>query len=339
MLSSHHHRRRWGVVLLGALVPVLWLLVAPFTADAQPARKMWRLGVLDPGLSPTEDVWQQSAIVLRLRDLGYVEHQNIAFERRYAGGRIDRLPDLAVELAQLKVDVIFTGTTPAVQAAQKATGTIPIVFISVADPVGSGLVTSLARPGANVTGVSSQLEDLVGKQLQTLKEAAPRSRRVAVLWNPANVASLRSLRDTEVLAPSLGMRVLPIAMASPGDVEPGLSTMKGDRPDALIVHATAPMWELRTRIMEFAAAHQLPTITANREMARVGALMTLGPDFQDQRRQAARLIDKIFKGAKPAELPVEQPIKIELVINRKTARALGLTIPPALLLRADEIIE
>ena len=327
------------MVPVGACWLVLSLLAAPFTTDAQQARKVWRLGVLDPGVRPTEDGWQQSALVLRLRDVGYVEHQNIAFERRYAGGKVDRLASLAAELVQLKVDLIFTGTTPGVQAARKATSTIPIVFVSVADPVGSGVVASLARPGANVTGVSSQLADLAGKQLQVLKEFDPRISRVAVLWNPANVASAQGLKDTEIIAPSLGMTVLPVAMPNPEDVEPALSTMMQDRPNGVIVHATAPMWELRKRIIDFATAHRLPTITANREMARAGALMTLGPDFQGQRRQAAVLMDKIFKGAKPAELPVEQPIKIELVVNGKTARALGLAIPPALALRADEIVE
>ena len=330
--------RRW-MLGLGAFALGLSLLAAPFTADAQQASKVWRLGGLNPGLPPTEDAWQQSALVLRLRDLGYVEHQNLAFERRYAECRIDRLPDLAAELVQLKVDVIFTITTPGVQAARKATGTIPIVFIAVADPVGSGVVTSLARPGANVTGVSSQLADLAGKQLQLLKELVPRTLRVAVLWNPANVATAQVLRDAEVIAPSLGIRIIPLGMTNPADVTAVFSTLTRDRPDAVLVHPTAPMWELRMRIMEFATTNRLPTMTANREMARAGALMTYGPDFQDQPRQAVRLIDRILKGAKPADLPVEQPTKFELVINLKTARALGLTIPPSLRLRADEIIE
>ena len=330
--------RRW-MSGLGAFALGLSLLAAPFTADAQQARKVWRLGVLQAGVPPTEDAWQQSALVLRLRDLGYVEHQNLAFERRYAEGRIDRLPGLAAELVALKVDVIFTISTPAVEAARKATGTIPIVFIAVADPVGSGVVTSLARPGGNVTGVSAQLADLAGKQLQLLKELVPHTVRVAVLWNPANAGSAQVLRDAEVIAPSLGIRIIPLGMLNPADATAVFSALTRDRPDAVLVHQTAPMWELRIPIMEFATTNRLPTMTADREMTRAGALMTYGPDFEDHRRHAVRLIDRILKGAKPADLPVEQPTKFELLINRKTARALGLTIPPSLLLRADEIIE
>jgi putative ABC transport system substrate-binding protein len=327
------------MVVPGLVVMVTFtLLAATLAADAQQASKVWRLGVLDPG-SRTEDAARRFPLTQRLRDVGYVEHQNLVVEYRYAEGRIERLPDLAAELVRLKVDVIFTVTTPAVQAARKATETIPIVFIAVADPVGAGLVASLARPGANVTGVSSQLTDLTGKQLQLLKELVPRTRRIAVLWNPGNAASSQVLRETERIAPSLGMGVLPVAMPSTGDVEPGLSTIARDRPDAVIVHPTAPMWDLRTRIMEFTTAHRLPTITANREMALAGALMTYGPDFQDQRRQAVALMDRIFRGAKPADLPVEQPTKFELAINVKTAKALGLTIPQSVLVRADEIIE
>jgi putative ABC transport system substrate-binding protein len=315
------------------------LIAAPLAAEAQRAGKVWRLGVLDPGLPPTEDDWQRSGLVLRLREAGYAEHQNLAFERRYAGGKIDRLPALAAELVQLKVDVIYTGTTPAVQAARMATGIIPIVFVAVGDPVGSGLVTSLARPGGNVTGVSAQMADLGGKQLQLLKECVPGTRRVAVLWNPANVASAQGLENQETITRSLGMAVIPVAMTNPEDLSAAFSAMTRNRPDAMFVHPTAPMWERRLGIMEFALMHKLPTFSGDREMARAGALMTLGPDLQAQRRQAAVLIDKILKGAKPADLPVEQPTKFELVINLKTAKALGLTIPPSLLQRADQVIE
>lgn len=325
---------------VGAVVSVLSLLfLAALTlVEAQPSGKLWRLGVLDPG-SPAEAAARRSELMQSLRDLGYLEHQNLAVERRYAEGRIDRLPELAAELVQLKVDVIFTGTTPAVQAARRATHTIPIVFTSVADPVESGLVTSLARPGGNVTGVSSQMADLTGKRLQILKELIPSARRIAVLWNPANPASVRGLRDAQAIAPSLGVSIAPVAMPNPADLTAALLAMTQDRPDALDVHATAPMWDLRSRIMEFAATNRLPTSTANREMARVGALMIYGPDFQDQRRQAAALIDRIFKGTKPSELPVEQPRKFELVINLRTAQAIGLSIPRAILLQADEVIK
>jgi putative ABC transport system substrate-binding protein len=307
-------------------------------AQPQQPGKVWRLGVLDPG-SSTEDAARRAQVMQLLRDVGYVEHQNLLVERRYAEGRTDRLPMLARELVQLKVDLIFTGTTPAAQAARQATDTIPIVFTSVADPVGVGLVTSLGRPGANITGVSSQMAELWGKRLQLLKESLPHARRVAVLWNPANAASAQGLRDAEAIASSLGLTIAPLGMANPGDVEVAFATLNRDRPDAVEVHPTPPMWDLRRRIMEFAATNRLPTFSANREMARAGALMTYGPDFQDQRRQAVALIVKIFKGAKPADLPVEQPRKFELVINLKTAKTLGVTIPPSVLLRADEVID
>ena len=330
------HRPRW-IGYVAAFACTLSFLSMPRPTEGQLPAKVWRLGVLDPG-SPTEAAARRSELTHSLRVLGYVEQQNLVVERRYAEGRIDRLPELAAELVQLKVDVIFTGTTPAVEAARRATDTIPIVFTSVADPVGSGLVASLARPGANVTGVSSQMADLTGKRLQLLKELIPGIRRIAVLWNPANQASARVLMDSQAVASSLGVTIFPVAMPNPADLTTAFSLMTRERPDAVDVHATAPMWDLRSRIMELAATNRLPTSTANREMARVGALMTYGPDFQDQRRQAVALIAKIFKGARPSELPIEQPRKFELVINLKTAEKIGVSVPQSLLLRADEVI-
>ena len=268
--------------MLRAVLPLLVLvLLAAFAAEAQQAGKVWRLGVLDPGLPPTEDDWQRSGLVLGLRDAGYAEHQNLEFERRYAAGKIDRLPALAAELVQLKVDVIYTGTTPAVQAARMVTSIIPIVFVAVGDPVGSGLVASLSHPGGNVTGVSAQMADLGAKQLQVLKECVPSTRRVAVLWNPANVASARGLGDGEIIARSLGMTIIPVAMAKPEDLLAAFSAMTRNRPDAVFVHPTAPMWERRVEIMEFAIIHKLPTLSGDAIMARAGALITLGSDLQD----------------------------------------------------------
>src|SRR5262249_17955139 len=275
----------------------------------------------------------------RLQELGYTEGRNLVVERRLAEGRIERLPELAVDLVRLDVDVILAVTTPAVQAARAATLTIPIVFVGVADPVGTGLVESLARPGGNVTGISTRLVDLVAKQLQLLKELVPSLSRVAVLSNPENAASALSLKEAECVSRSFGIEVIGVAIRSPSDVGAALASLVRDRPGALLIHSTAPMIERRVQILEFATSHRLPAVTAFRQMADAGALATYGPDARDGARRAADYVVKIFKGAKPGNLPVEQPTKLELVINLKTAKALGLTIPQSLLLRADQVIE
>jgi ABC-type uncharacterized transport system substrate-binding protein len=313
------------------------LLAAPFAAGAQQARSVWRLGFLAPGLS--QDTSRSAVLIQTLQELGYVQNQSLLVERRFAEGRIERLPAMAAELVQLKVDVIFTVSTPGVKAAQSATTTIPIVFVGVSDPVGSGLVLSLARPGANTTGVSTQLLDVNAKELQLLREILPRARRVAVLWNPANQASTASFADSERVAPTLNITIVSVRMAKPTDVDTALAAMMGDRPDAMLVHPGAPMFEVRGHLMEFAASKRLPTISYMREMAVAGGLVTYGPDAAHDTRLAAGYVDKILKGAKPADLPVMQPAKFELVINMRTAKALGLTIPPSLLARADEVIE
>ena len=313
------------------------LLAAPLAAEGQQARRVWRLGFLAPGLS--QDTSRSSVLMQTLQEFGYVQNQSLPVERRFAEGKVDRLPAMAAELVQLKVDVIFTVSTPGVRAAQRATTTIPIVFVGVSDPVGSGVVLSLARPGANTTGVSTQLLDLNAKELQLLKEILPRARRVAILWNPANQASTASFADSERVASTLNMTILPVRMANPADVDTALAAMMRDRPDAMLVHPAAPMFEVRGHLMEFAASNRLPTVSSIREMAVAGGLLTYGPDAAHDTRLAAGYIDKILKGAKPADLPVLQPTKFELVINLKTAKALGLTIPPSLLARADEIIQ
>jgi putative ABC transport system substrate-binding protein len=214
------------------------------------------------------------------------------------------------KLVQLKVDVLFTVSTPGVRAAQSATTTIPIVFVGVSDPVGSGVVLSLARPGGNITGVSTQLLDLNAKELQLLKEILPRARRVAVLWNPANQASTASFADSERVASTLNITIVPVRMANPADVDTALAAMMGDRPDAMLVHPAAPMFEVRGHLMEFAASNRLPTISYIREMAVAGALVTYGPDAAHDTRLAAGYVDKILKGAKPADLPVMQPREV-----------------------------
>ena len=313
------------------------LLAAPLAAEGQQARRVWRLGFLAPGLS--QDTSRSSVLMQTLQELGYVQNQSLLVERRFAEGKIERLPAMAAELVQLKVDVIFTVSTPGVKAAQSATTTIPIVFVGVSDPVGSGVVLSLARPSANTTGVSTQLLDVNAKELQLLKEILPRVRRVAVLWNPRNQASAASFADSERVASTLNITIVSVRMANPADVDTALAAMMGDRPDAMLVHAAAPMFEVRGHLMAFAASNRLPTISYMREMAVAGGLVTYGPDAAHDTRLAAGYVDKLLKGAKPADLPVIQPTKFELVINLKTAKALGLTIPPSLLLRADQVIE
>ena len=316
------------------------LLAAPLAAGAQPAGKVWRLGILSPSTMPSETALRQSPLMQKLAELGYVEKQNLVVEYRAAEGKIDRLPDLAVELVQAKVDAIFTASSPGVQAARKATNVIPIVFTGVNDPVGLGLVASLARPGGNVTGVSTLLAgDLVAKQLQLLKEVSPRVSRIAIVWNPTNPGSAEAMKDTEVVAPSLGVKIVPVAVGTPSDLNPAFSTIMRERAEALAVHSTAPMWEQRTQIVDFAVKNRLPALSFVREFAQAGALVTYGPDLADHLRLAAVYLDKIFKGARPADLPVLQPTKFELIINMKTAKALGLTIPPSVLARADEVIQ
>ena len=313
------------------------LLATLDAAQAQQARSVRRLGFLAPGLP--QDTSRSLVLMQTLQELGYVQNQSLLVESRFAEGKIERLPTLAAELIQLKVDVVFAVSTPGVRAAQSATTTIPIVFVGVSDPVGSGLVLSLARPGANTTGVSTQLLDLNAKELQLLKEIVPRARRVAVLWNPTNPASAASFADSERVASTLNITIISVRMANPADVDPGLAAMMGDRPDAMLVHPAAPFFEVRGHVMEFAASNRLPTVSYIREMAVAGGLVTYGPDAAHDTRLAAGYVDKIFKGAKPADLPVLQPAKFELVINLKTAKALGLTIPPSLLQRADLVIQ
>jgi putative tryptophan/tyrosine transport system substrate-binding protein len=326
--------RRAFVTGLGAL------LAAPHTAMAQQARKVWRLGVLNPSTAPSETTRLKSPLIQKLTELGYVENHNLVVESRYAEGKIDRLPELAVELVHAKVDAIFTASSPGVQAARKATNTIPIVFTGVNDPVGLGLVASLARPGGNVTGVSTLLTgDLIAKQLQFFKEILPRVSRIAAIWNPANQGSAEAMKESQVVAPSLGVKILPVAMRTPGDLDSVFATIVRERAEALAVHATAPMWEQRMQILDFALKNRLPALSFVREFAQAGALMTYGPDLTGHLRLAALYLDKIFKGARPADLPVEQPSTFELLLNLKTAKALGLTIPPSVLLRADQVIE
>jgi putative ABC transport system substrate-binding protein len=320
------------------LALVVALAIAPLAADAQPAAKVYRIGLLG-GTPPTAEPRLWEGFFQGLRELGYVEGQNILIEGRWYGEQTERLPALAAELVRLKVDVIVAGAPPAPEAAQRATSTIPIVFASHGDPVGSGLVASLARPGGNVTGLSILSPELVGKQLQLLKEAVPRISRVAVLWNPTIPIQELVLREAEVAARSLKVQLQVLEARAPGDFASAFSAMTKDRAGGLISLGGSIFFAQRTRIAELAAQSRLPAMYGQREYAEAGGLMAYGASIRENWRRAATYVDRLLKGAKPADLPVEQPTKFELVINLKTAKALGLTIPQSLLLRADEVIQ
>jgi putative ABC transport system substrate-binding protein len=315
-------------------------LAAPRAANAQPAAKVYRLGLLggSPPNSPGgRRAWE--GFFQGMRELGYVEGQNILVEGRWYGERTDRLPALAAELVRLKVDVIVAGAAPAPEAAQRATSMIPIVMANHNDPVGSGLVVSLARPGRNVTGLSTIAPELVGKRLQLLKEAVPGISRVAVLWNPTVTTQALELREAKVAAESLKVQLQLLEARAPSDFAAAFSAMTKGRAGGVLILNSSMFYAERTRIAEIAAQSRVPAIYAVKEFAEAGGLMTYGINLHENFRRAATYVDKILKGAKPADLPVEQPTKFELVINLKTAKALGLTLPPALLQRADEVIQ
>jgi putative ABC transport system substrate-binding protein len=315
---------------------VLVLLIAPLAPDAQQARKVPRIGVLTatPEQSPRAEAFRQG-----LRELGWVEGQNIVIEWRWPQGRPERYPALAAEIVRLKVDVIVAGSDDAVQAAQKAVGTIPIVMVHSTDPVGLGFIASLARPGGNITGLTNQATELQGKRLQLLKEAVPNLSRAAVLWDPTEAPRRRQVREAEIAAQALRVPLQILEARNPGELESAFAAMTREGVSAVWVHSTAMLLANRARIAELARQSRLPTMCGAREYVEAGCVMSYNVNFVDLHRRAAYFVAKILKGAKPADLPVEQPTKFELVINLQTARALGLTIPPLLLLRADQVIE
>ncbi len=268
-----------------------------------------------------------------------MEGQNIAIESRWAEGKYERLPGLAAEPVRLRVDVIVTAAVPAIRAAKEATRTIPVVMAAVVDPVATGLVASLARPGGNITGLSVMSPELVGKQLEMLRELAPKVSRVAVLWDPANPGNPPQLRAAELAARGLGMRLQLLEARSPREIDEAFAAMTRERAGALVVLVDILFGDQRARIANLAASRRLPAVYGLTEHVEAGGLMAYAPSFVDAYRRAASYVDKILRGANPGDLPVEQPTKFELVINLKTAKALGLTIPPSLLGRADEVIE
>ena len=315
------------------------LLAAPLAADAKQAGKVPRIGYL--GLtSPSDRPPLLDAFRQELRELGWVEGQNIVIDYRYAEGRVDRLPDLAAELVRLKVDLIVSGGTQGVTAAKNATETIPIVMITVRDPIGTGLIASLARPGGNVTGMSGSAGlEIVGKQLELLKEIVPKIRRVAILSNPGNAYHPVAIGDLNVAARSLGVQLKLLEARGPTEFDGAFAAMATERVGALLVLSDTIFNSHRTRLADLAARSRLPAAYGVRESVEAGGLMSYGPSFLDLYRRSAAYVDKILKGAKPGDLPIEQPTKFELVINIKTGKALGLTIPPSLLQRADQVIE
>jgi putative ABC transport system substrate-binding protein len=325
------------VAVPSILIAVVLLAVA-FIAEAQQAKKLHRIAFLLGGpssfYSARIDVFKQG-----LKELGYVEGKNIAIEYRYAEGKADRLPALAAELVGLKVDVILATATPSVLAVKKASATIPIVLIGVGDPIASGLVASLARPGGNITGLTLAAVELSGKRLELLKEAVPNLIRVAYLWNTANPAHVPQRREAQAAAQELRLQLQSLEVRSSNDFDSAFEAALRERAQALAVSPEPLINTHLKSIVEFTAKNRLPAIYAGPEVVDAGGLMSYAPSYGDLSRRAATYVDKILKGAKPADLPVEQPTKFEFIINLKAAKQIGLTIPPNVLARADKVIK
>jgi putative ABC transport system substrate-binding protein len=324
-------RRREFISLLGGTA--VW----PVAARAQPSSKMPTVGFLGATTSFTSPQWA-AAFAQRLRELGWTEGRNVAIEYRWAEGRNERMAEIAAELVRARADVIVAQGTPAALTAKNATAAIPIVFVLPGDPVGSGLVASLARPGGNVTGLSSQTADLGGKRLDLLREIVPRLRRLAMMGNAGNSANVSDMHEFQMAARASGLEATTFEIRRTEDITAAFATLKG-KVDALYVAPDALLNTNRMRINTLALAARLPTMYGARENVEAAGLISYGPSFTDLFRRAGDYVDKILRGTRPADLPVEQPTKFELVVNLITAMALGLTVPPTLLARADEVIE
>jgi putative tryptophan/tyrosine transport system substrate-binding protein len=316
------------------------LLAAPLAIEAQPTAKVPRIGVLLAGSQGDNTRQIVEAFRQGLRDLGHVEGRNITIEYRFAEGRLDRSFHLASELARLPVDVIVAPGTALAQAARKATTTIPIVLVTAGNPVGDGLIKSFARPGGNATGLTMAVgQEIGGKLLELLKEAVPTVSRVAVLWNPLTAPHAVALKETAPAARALGLALRPLNARRPDEIDGAFTAMSRARADGLVVFADPVFLSVRARIADLAMKGHLPTISELREHAEAGGLLRYGPSLPDLFRRAAGYVDRLLKGANPADLPVERPSKFDLVVNLKTAKALGLSIPTAMLARVDQIIE
>ena len=324
--------------ILALVLSLGLLLAAPVAAEGQPAGKVHRIGVLSPGSAEGSSA-EIALLREELRELGYVEGQNIRVEWHFAAGSNERLPALAAELVAGKFDVIFAINSPAALAAKSATGTIPIVFVRSGDPVASGLVPSLPRPGGNVTGLASFVADMSGKRLELLKEAIPRLSRVAVLWNAPSKPSEIVFDELKTAGPLLGLQILDAGVRGPNELPGAFEAAIKARASAMILIDDLAIGSYQTQILELAAKHRLGVASIYREFARAGGLMAYGPSLSDTYRRAATYVDRILKGAKPGTLPVERPTKFDLVVNLKTAKTLGLTIPQSVLARADETIQ
>jgi putative tryptophan/tyrosine transport system substrate-binding protein len=309
----------------------------PLAARAQQPGKLPIIGFLGPNTRSAAGEWV-AAFVQRLRELGWIDARNVAIEYRWAEGRDERYAEIAAEFARLKVDVIVTSGTPAVIASKQATSVIPIVFATAGDPVGSGLVASLARPGGNVTGLATLAAELAGKRLELLREVVPGLGRLAIMGNVGNPFTVLELGEVQAGARRLGLKIDTLEIRRAQDIAPAFEAIKG-RADALYVCTDALAHNNRIRINTSALGLRLPTMHGSRDYVEAGGLMSIGPNFSDLFRRAADLVDKILRGAKPGDIPVEQPTKFDLVVNLTTAKALGLTVPPSLLDRADEVIE
>ena len=330
-MASHIRRRKFLATLGGAAAA--W----PLAARAQQAAKLPTIGFLG---AATPSAWSQrvAAFVQRLRELGWTEGRTVVVEYRWAEGRSERFLEIAAEFAQLKVDVIVAAGTPAILAARQATSVVPIVFVGAGDPVGTGLVASLPRPGGNVTGLSAQTTDTVGKRLELLRELMPGIRRLAIMGNVDNPVSVLEMREIGAACAALGLEADALEIRRTADIVPAFEALKRGA-EALYVQADPLVIANQIRINTLALGMRLPTMHGLREYVEAGGLMSYGPNFPDLFRRAADFVDKILRGAKPSDIPVEQPTKFELVINLITAKALGLEIPPTLLARADEVIE
>jgi len=328
-------KTRRAILLAAAAWPALAWAGA---VRAQAPANVRRIGLLTV-FSPSDAALWHQAFRLGLRDLGWIEGKNISIEYRYAEGRSDRLPDLAADLVRLKVDIIVTGFTSDALVAQKATRAIPIVVAAAGDLGATGLVESLARPGGNITGLSAMISELVGKRLELLKEIVPKLSRVAVLWNPQGAASVLSWKEIQLPARQLGVQIHSVEVRSPNDFDQAFEAATRARADAFFIMPDPVITTNLKRIADLAAKSRLPSIFHISELADAGGLVTYGPDRADLYRRAATFVDKILKGAKPGDLPINRATKFELVINLKTAKALGITIPQSVLFRADRVIE
>jgi putative tryptophan/tyrosine transport system substrate-binding protein len=328
-------RRRDFITLFGGAAAV-W----PLAAWAQQADRVRRMGVLLPYIeSDSQAQARVTAFRAALQERGWADGRNVSFEFRYAEGKVDRLPALAADLVHSNVDVILTAGTESTDAARKATTNIPVVMAAVGDPIAAGFIASLARPGGNVTGASLLATDLTAKRLELLKETLPALSRLAVLWSRSNASVVQKVKQIEVAAPMLSVQLQTLELRTPSDIEKSFESAAQFGADAIMTTEDAIQITYRARLIDLGKQKRIPVASEFGEFAQAGALMSYGPSILDQFRQAAGYVDKIFRGAKPVDLPVVQPTRFELIINLKTAKALGLIVPPMLLARADEVIE